>query len=108
MMKRTHLIRTLTLGSVLAIGVTAQTAEPYHGQTDVPNKAAANDQPNTALSGNTPRTNSTMQQTRDGNMGFDLGWLGLLGLGGLLGLRRGSSTESHEDIHHHTPEMHRG
>jgi MYXO-CTERM domain-containing protein len=43
---------------------------------------------NTTAPGQTAETNSTMQPSRDGNMGFDLGWLGLLGIAGLFGLAR--------------------
>jgi MYXO-CTERM domain-containing protein len=104
-MKRANLIQTVVLGSMMTFGIAAQTSEPYHGQTRVPNNAAANDQPNTAVSGNTPETNSSLQENRSGNMGFNPGWLGLLGLGGLLGLRRGGTQTEH--THDHAPEMHR-
>jgi MYXO-CTERM domain-containing protein len=36
-----------------------------------------------------PQQNSTYQKDRNGNQGMDLGWIGLLGLAGLFGLRRG-------------------
>lgn len=50
---------------------------------------------NRTAPGNNAATNSSMQGDRDGNMGINLGWLGLLGLGGLFGLRRGNpSTNS--------------
>ena len=97
------MIRTLTLGALLTVCVTAQDANaPYRGQTGLPNNAAANDQKNTALSGNTPETNSTMQKTRSGNLGIELGWLGVFGLAGLFGLSRGTNDRVE------TPEMDRG
>lgn len=114
----TDLIRTLTLGTALAVGLLAQSDAPaqpdrsapanapYRGQTGLPNNAAANDQPNTALSGNTPQTNSSMQKTRDGNLGIEFGYLGLLGLFGLLGLGIRNGTNEPHDVR--TPEMHRG
>jgi hypothetical protein len=40
--------------------------------------------------GGRPELNSTYQKDRNGNAGFDLGWLGLLGLAGLFGLGRGN------------------
>jgi hypothetical protein len=48
--------------------------------------------PNYGAPGNTPETNSSLQSDhgREGNLGFNLGWLGLLGLAGLFGLGRGS------------------
>jgi len=42
-------------------------------------------------SGESPYSNSTYQKDRNGSQGFDLGWIGLLGLAGLFGLGRGSS-----------------
>jgi hypothetical protein len=113
-MIRSSILRSATLGVALAAGLLAQSNAPeqparstppnapYHGQTGLPNNAAANDQPNTALSGNTPETNSSLQQTRNGNQGIEIGWLGALGLLGLLGFARSRNTELH------TPEMHRG
>ena len=53
--------------------------------------------PNQALSGNTPETNSTLQQRDSRNTDFELGWLGLLGLAGLFGMGRG--TAKHHDLH---------
>lgn len=110
-MKTANLIRTIALSSLLASGAYAQQRanEPYHGQTSVPNNAAANNQPNQALSGNTPETNSTLQTNREGNAGFNPGWLGLFGLAGLFGLRRGNTETIDHQLHHtHTPELHRG
>jgi MYXO-CTERM domain-containing protein len=47
---------------------------------------------NKELSGDTPKTNSTLQKDRNGNMGDEyFGWLGLLGLAGLFGLSRGTN-----------------
>ena len=58
-------------------------AIPRYGD-EVPNRSP--------LTGNTPETNSTLQETGvDGDTGFELGWLGLLGLAGLFGLGRGST-----------------
>src|ERR1051325_2091709 len=48
-----------------------------------------------------PQQNSTYQKDRNGNLGFHPGWLGLLGLAGLFGLRRGSTVGQEE--HHHVP-----
>jgi hypothetical protein len=55
------------------------------------------------VSGRDPRANSTYQKDRNGNQGFDPGWLGLLGLVGLFGLARGGrAAHSHEDhVHSH-------
>jgi len=39
-----------------------------------------------------PQQNSTYQKDRNGNQGLNLGWIGLLGLAGLFGLRRGRGT----------------
>jgi hypothetical protein len=47
--------------------------------------------PNRALSGNTPQTNSTLQETRKDFSSSYFGWLGLLGLAGLFGLSRGTN-----------------
>jgi MYXO-CTERM domain-containing protein len=134
-MNTANLIRSLVMGSVLALGVSAQTTPdseaiarehvkaqsqaegnvPYKGRTAVPNDAADNDTANYALSGKTPETNSTLQKSRE-DMGFDLGWLGLFGLAGLFGLRRGNTarttthgpTATTRDMNQHTAEMHRG
>ena len=43
------------------------------------------------MSGGQPHSNSTYQKDRNGNMGYDLGWLGLLGFAGLFGLGRDRS-----------------
>lgn len=49
------------------------------------------------LSGGQPHSNSTYQKDRNGNQGFDLGWIGLLGLAGLFGIGRGRRSDmSHE------------
>lgn len=45
--------------------------------------------PNDSAAPPNPRANSSYQQDQDGTMGLDLGWVGLLGLAGLFGLRRG-------------------
>ena len=50
-----------------------------------------------------PQNNSTYQKDRNGNMGFNLGWLGLLGLAGLFGLGRGKQrtvTEHPSEVRH--------
>jgi MYXO-CTERM domain-containing protein len=44
--------------------------------------------PNEALSGGTPRANSSLQAGREGSSGLEFGWLGLLGMAGLLGFRK--------------------
>ena len=64
--------------------------------------------PNRALSGNTPETNSTLQQDgKEGNTGFELGWLGLLGLAGLFGIGRGSANMRRAPGNdQHTHDMH--
>lgn len=55
----------------------------------VTNPGFGNQVPNEAVqSGGTPQSNSTYQKDRNGNAGFDLGWMGLLGLVGLFGLAR--------------------
>ena len=110
-----NLLRPTALSAMMTLSIAAQSSaparpdasvpanEPYRGQTGLPNNAARNDQPNTALSGNTPQTNSSMQQTRNGNLGVNYGWLGVLGLAGLLGLGRRSG-----DPETHTPTAGRG
>ncbi len=55
-------------------------------------KPAAND--SSLTGGTTPESNSTYQKDRNGNQGFDLGWIGLLGLAGLFGLGRGRRSDS--------------
>ena len=116
-MKLTGFLRTTALGMILTVGLVAQSQEPnrpdqsvqqnapYQGQTSVPNNAAANDQPNTALSGDTPATNSSLQETKSGNLGLELGWLGVFGLLGLFGLGK---TGNNELQHVPAPEKHRG
>jgi MYXO-CTERM domain-containing protein len=59
--------------------------------------------PNRSAPGQTASTNSTLQQDKDGDMGINLGWLGLLGLAGLFGLRRGATRSDTVDAH----DMHR-
>lgn len=107
-----NLLRILALSALLGNGMFAQQqpSEPYRGQTELPNNAAANDQPNTAAPGSTPETNSTMQPAavKEGNLGFNPGWLGFFGLAGLFGLRRGNTESAHSIHHTHNSEMHRG
>jgi MYXO-CTERM domain-containing protein len=55
------------------------------------NPGFADQVPNRELSGNTPQTNSTLQETRKDFSTSYFGWLGLLGLAGLFGLSRGSN-----------------
>ena len=66
---------------------TLENAAPNYGR----------EMPNQALSGNTPETNSTLQQGGSRERDFELGWLGLLGLAGLFGMGRGSV--KHHDLH---------
>src|SRR4051812_22032657 len=81
-------IRTGAMAIVLTTAMAAQqgtdtktpAANPGFGQ-QVPNDAT--------VSGGQPHSNSTYQKDRNGNQGFDLGWLGLLGLAGLFGIGRG-------------------
>jgi MYXO-CTERM domain-containing protein len=49
--------------------------------------------PNDVAAAPNPQANSTYQQDKDGDMGINLGWLGLLGLAGLFGLRRGVTSD---------------
>ena len=61
-----------------------------------------NDQSGTAAMS---QDNSTYQQDRNGNQGFDLGWLGLLGLAGLFGIGRGRRSD--DVVHHrHAHDLH--
>jgi MYXO-CTERM domain-containing protein len=64
-------LQRLTLG-VLAAGLALGTAA---AQTSDPNAAG-------------PGANTTNTNRTEDRRGFDYGWLGLLGLGGLLGLRK--------------------
>jgi hypothetical protein len=67
-------------------GNEASTSNPGFGEP------AKND---SSLTGGTdPRSNSTYQKDRNGTQGFDLGWMGLLGLAGLFGLGRGRRSDS--------------
>ena len=56
--------------------------------------------PNDATGYRGPQDNSTYQKDRNGNTGVDLGWLGLLGLGGLFGLRRSPGRLEQAEGHH--------
>jgi len=115
-------IRTSAVAFVLTTSVVAQQATTSDssanpataGQTSNagnPNGAAAANPgfgpqaPNDAtLSGGQPHLNSTYQKDRNGNQGFDLGWMGLLGLVGLFGLagRRTNDTGERERDHQMT------
>jgi hypothetical protein len=54
--------------------------------------------PNKELSGNTPKTNSTLQKDGDGRISNEyFGWLGLVGLAGLFGLSRGTNPSPRPD-----------
>jgi hypothetical protein len=50
-------------------------------------------------SGGQPHSNSTYQKDRNGNSGFDLGWIGLFGLAGLFGIGRKRSTRDEVATH---------
>ena len=84
-------VRTAAMGLALSMALAAQSgtaqqqANPGYGP-QVPNDVS--------LSGGQPHSNSTYQKDRNGNQGFDLGWLGLLGLAGLFGIGRGRKSEA--------------
>lgn len=86
-------------------GQNGATGGGYAGTTAAPasNPGFSPQVPNDSSSGTTPETNSSYQKDRGGDASLNLGWLGLLGLGGLLGLRRGSSqpvAENHQSMEH--------
>lgn len=74
------------------------------------NPGYGREQPNYAA-GNTPQTNSTLQQDQSGTMsGFNPGWFGLLGLAGLFGLKRSPGRLERaegQDVREHHPQMSR-
>lgn len=113
-MIRNTVLRAGSLTAVLALSLAAQ--EPAAGTAAAGNDAAQRQAqgsqvgnpapqaapatnpgpgqqvPNQALSGSTPATNSSLQGNPSGSMGIDLGWVGLFGLAGLFGLRRGAGS----------------
>src|SRR5687768_16065047 len=69
-----------------AQGTQTPRANPYSADTPKWNPGFGEEIPNKELSGNTPRTNSSLQKDGDGDMGNEyFGWLGLIGLAGLFG-----------------------
>jgi hypothetical protein len=82
---------------------TGQTSTSGTGSGTVSNPGFGPQIPNdSTLSGGQPHSNSTYQKDRNGNEGFDLGWLGLLGLAGLFGIGRGRASNApvSNDMHH--------
>lgn len=69
-----------------------QVGNPNPQSAPATNPGPGQQVPNQALSGSTPATNSSLQGNPSGSMGIDLGWVGLFGLAGLFGLRRGSGS----------------
>jgi MYXO-CTERM domain-containing protein len=82
-------IRTSAVAFVLTTSLAAQQPPTSGSGANPPaaNPGFGPQAPNDAtLSGGQPHLNSTYQKDRNGNQGFDLGWIGLLGLAGLFGL----------------------
>ena len=88
----TRTIQASLIAGVLGAGLLAQEPQklpPPNAPTH--NPGFSEHVPNKVQSGNTPKTNSTLQEDRNGVGTHYLGWLGLLGLAGLFGLSRGTN-----------------
>lgn len=87
-------------GAMALVLTTALAAQGTDTKTPAANPGFGRQVPNDAVeSGGQPHSNSTYQKDRNGNQGFDLGWLGLLGLGGLFGIGRGRRTTDEVATH---------
>jgi hypothetical protein len=88
--------RSIRTGAIALLMTTALAAQQgTDAKTPEANPGFGRQVPNDAVEpGGQPHSNSTYQKDRNGNQGFDLGWIGLLGLAGLFGIGRGRrSTE---------------
>jgi hypothetical protein len=100
-------VLTAALGAVLAIGqqTSPNATRGSHAPTLPPpgapkeNPGFGDQVPNRILSGQTPKTNSTLQKDGNGITGSEyFGWLGLFGLAGLLGLSRGTNPTPRRNV----------
>jgi hypothetical protein len=91
-------IRTGAITLLMATALAAQ--QGTAGKTPDANPGFGRQIPNDAVeSGGQPHSNSTYQKDRNGNQGFDLGWIGLFGLAGLFGVGRGRRSKEELPSH---------
>jgi hypothetical protein len=93
--------RSIRTGAMALVITTALAAQQGDTKTPAANPGFGPQVPNdtATLSGGQPHSNSTYQKDRNGNQGFDLGWLGLFGLAGLFGIGRGRRSRDEVATH---------